>query len=168
MKHYVLKKSVNPFIKLLSPQRKYKLSQRKHRRGFTLVELMVVLVVLGGLMTILLVSLSGSGVNEKAAKLHLQASKAQLEMGLLNFQSTFGRYPRGDEGLDALVTAPPGVEAGQFPPRGFVEKKFTLDPWKRPYEYRNDTGTYEILSLGADGQPGGEGQNADISLMDLN
>ena len=144
-----------------------KLRKLKKKRGFTLVELMVVLVVLGGLMTILLVSLSGSGVNEKAAKLHLRASKAQIEMGLLQFNSTYGRYPRTDEGLDALVTAPPGEDSASFPAKGFVDKKFILDPWKNKYEYRNDTGDYQITSLGADGQPGGEGQNADVNLNTL-
>lgn len=142
-------------------------SSIKTKRGFTLVELMVVLVVLGGLMTILLVSLSGSGVNEKAAKLHMRASKAQLELALLNFQSDFGRYPSTDEGLSALVTAPAGIDSSQFPPRGYIEKKFILDPWKRQYQYNVDSGSYEIKSLGADGQEGGEGPNADIDLMNL-
>ncbi|MCS6985143.1 MAG: type II secretion system major pseudopilin GspG [Leptospiraceae bacterium] len=138
------------------------------RRGFTLIEILIVIAVLGMLMTLLFVSLSDAGIDEKTAKLHFLASKSKLEFALFEFKNRYGRYPTSDEGLRALITPPPGIDSKDFPSRGFIEEKYTLDPWKRPYEFRSDGASYEVVSLGADGQPGGEGINKDINLKDIN
>ncbi|MES6459362.1 type II secretion system protein GspG, partial [Cutibacterium acnes] len=75
------------------------------------------------------------------------------------FKLDVGRYPTTDEGLDALVKAPSGVRGWNGP---YVKGDIPLDPWGRPYRYTLQNGKLEIVSLGADGAPGGEGEDADI------
>lgn len=141
---------------------------KKNQKGFTLIELMVVLVILGTLMGILIFNLSDSGIDEKKARVQMIASKAHIEMGLFNFQQKFGRFPNSDEGLEALVSAPPDIDSSLYPSRGFVSKKHILDPWKRVYRYQLlEDGNYDVYSLGADGAEGGEGKNADIHLSEI-
>ncbi len=145
-----------------------KLKNKKFVRGFTLIELMVVLVILGTLMGILIFNLSDSGIDEKKARVQLIASKAHIEMGLFNFQQQFGRYPSTDEGLEALIRAPGDLDQSQYPVKGFIQKKHIEDPWKRIYRYElKEDGSYDVYSLGADGAEGGEGKNADIHLSEL-
>lgn len=149
------------------PKVKRKKINFSKKRGFTLIEILIVIAVIGTLMTLLFVSLTDSGIDEKTARLHLLASKSKIEFALFEFKNRFGRFPTSDEGLQALVNAPPGIDPNQYPSRGFIEEKYILDPWKRPYEYRSDGSVYEVLSLGADGQPGGEGVNRDINLKEI-
>ncbi len=140
----------------------------RKKRGFSLIEILIVIAVIGMLMTIFFVSIQDSGVDEKTARLHMVTSKAKLDFALFEYKNKYGRYPTTDQGLDALLRPPADVDAATFPPRGFIEEKFILDPWKRKYEYISDGGSYEIKTLGADGQPGGEGNNRDIDLNSLN
>ena len=142
------------------------IKKMRKRRGFTLIELMVVLVVLGGLMGLLVGSLQDSGLDEKQTKLQLQTARSKLELALFDFKSAFGRYPRTDEGLEALVDAPTDVDSSSFPAGGFVKKPQILDPWGNVFQYSYENGKYSIVTLGADGQEGGEGLNADQSLSD--
>ncbi len=144
------------------------MKRKKFVRGFTLIELMVVLVILGTLMGILIFNLSDSGIDEKKARVQLIASKAHIEMGLFNFQQKFGRYPSTDEGLEALIRAPGDLDQSQYPEKGFIQKKHIEDPWKRVYKYElKEDGSYDVYSLGADGAEGGEGKNADLHLSEL-
>lgn len=155
-------------INILFQKVERKIFRNKFQKGFTLIELMVVLVILGTLMGILIFNLSDSGINEKKARVQLIASKAHIEMGLFNFQQKFGRFPSSDEGLEALVEAPPGLDASLYPSKGFISKKHILDPWKKVYRYQIlDDGNYDVYSLGADGAEGGEGVNSDIHLSDI-
>ena len=117
--------------------------------GFTLVEVMVTLVIIGLLTTFVVLNVlpaQGKAQIQKARG-DISAIETALEMYKLD-QFT---YPTEQEGLDALVA-------------GGVIKKMSLDPWGNPYEYRNpgEQGPIDIFSLGADGEPGGEDQNADI------
>lgn len=122
---------------------------RKNEDGFTLVEVMVTLVIIGLLTTFVVLNVlpaQGKAQVQKA-KGDISAIETALEMYKLdNFN-----YPTEQEGLDALVTS------------GLI-KKMSLDPWGNPYEYRNpgERAQIDIFSLGADGEPGGEDQNADI------
>ena len=85
---------------------------------------------------------------------------ADLEKTLELFKLDVGRYPSADEGLNALVTKPPSAAAWTGP---YLKGGVPLDPWSHPYVYKpGPGGTVEILSYGADGTPGGEGENADI------
>lgn len=134
---------------------------RHSHRGFTLIELLVVIAILG-----LIASLVGpsvmrqfSGAKSDAAQLQI----ADLEAALDLFYLDLGRYPTTDEGLSALVAAPPGLETWDGP---YLKKaSVPVDPWGEPYRYKSpgETGPYEIVSYGADRQPGGTKENADIS-----
>ncbi len=136
----------------------------RKKQGFSLIELMVVLMVLGTLMTLFFVSLGDSDIDEQQAKLKIQAARGQLELALFKFKNYYGRWPDESEGLQVLVE--PSPETENYPSRPFLSKREMLkDPWNTPYQYRvTDEGTYEIYSLGSDGQEGGEGSAQDRKL----
>lgn len=128
--------------------------------GFTLVELLVVLAILG-----LLIGLVGpqvmkqfSGAKSDTARLQVADLGAALDL----FYLDNGRYPTADEGLQALVQAPPDSTRWNGP---YLKKsKVPQDPWNQDYHYRfpGEHGAYDLYSLGADNQPGGEKDNADV------
>ncbi len=130
-----------------------------NRRGFTLIELLVVMVILG-----LLAALVGPRLFGHVGAANQKAAKTQIEMlgqALDAFRLDIGRYPSTSEGLNALVTNP-GVEGWNGP---YLKKGLPNDPWKRPYQYQSpgEHGDYDLLSYGADGALGGEGENKDIN-----
>jgi general secretion pathway protein G len=143
------------------PPHAAKLRRRDVRGGFTLVELLVVLVILSLVMGLVgprvLSYLSSSRV--RAAKLQIQSFSTALDLYYLDM----GRYPTSSEGLSALARAPAGEArwAGPYVQQGNVP----ADPWGKAYEYRTPGRgkPYGITSLGSDGQRGGEGESADIS-----
>ncbi len=127
--------------------------------GFTLVELLVVMVIIG-----LLATLVAPGLFKQFGKGQHEAAKAQvasIEQGLDKFRLDTGRYPTTQEGLNSLVTNP-GIEKWDGP---YIKSSLLVDPWKRPYQYQSpgQRGEYDLFSYGRDGQPGGEGQDADIT-----
>lgn len=137
-------------------QRRYILS---NAGGFTLVELLVVMVIIG-----LLATLVAPGLFKQFGKGQHEAAKAQvasLEQALDKFRLDTGRYPTGQEGLNSLVTNP-GIEKWDGP---YAKSSLLLDPWKKPYQYQSpgQHGEYDLFSYGRDGNPGGEGQDKDIT-----
>ncbi len=131
------------------------------RAGFTLVEMLVVLVIIG-----LIMGLVGPRVlnyltdaREKTARLQIESFSNALDL----FYIDAGRYPTSAEGLAALSQRPPGIDAwnGPYVKGGSVP----ADPWGNAYVYRSpgQHGNYDIVSLGADGRDGGEGSNADVT-----
>lgn len=138
---------------------------RESEAGFTLVEMLVVIAIIGLIMGLIgprvLNYLSESKV--KAAKIQLQSFASALDLYFLDA----GRFPSGAEGLAALVRQTPGVAAwnGPYLKGGGVPN----DPWNHAYIYRSpgERGPYDILSYGSDGQEGGSGLAADISLESL-
>jgi general secretion pathway protein G len=137
----------------------------KNRKGFTLIEIMVVVVILGILATIVLTNVMGREDEARinAAKTQIRA----LEGALDGFKLDNGFYPATDQGLEALIKRP---ETGRIPNKwkdgGYLKPaRIPKDPWGQDYHYYspgNENREYEIISYGADGEQGGEGKNADI------
>jgi general secretion pathway protein G len=139
------------------------LSPRLVAGGFTLLELLVVIVIIG-----LLAAYVGPKYFSQLGKSEVTIAKAQIdafEKSLDTYRLDVGRYPTGEEGLAALMTAP--ASAGVKWNGPYLKKGVPSDPWGHPYQYRSPAskGEYEIVSFGRDGQPGGAGDNADISSL---
>jgi general secretion pathway protein G len=134
--------------------------RRRHRNGFTLLELLVVLVILGLLVGIVAPAAIKflSKAKSDVARIQLQSISTSLDM----FHIDIGRYPTDEENLQALIRRPAGVERWKGPYLNGNE--IPKDPWDRPYVYERPAGggAFRLLSLGADGVEGGEGENADI------
>ena len=133
--------------------------RQRRQRGFTLIELMVVLSIIAMLAALVVPRLF-----KNVDKSKVQTTKAQisaLESALDAYRLDVGSYPTTEQGLQALRVKPTGVEHWDGP---YLPKDVPLDAWGHAYVYKtpSDHGDYEIVSYGADGLPGGEGVNADV------
>lgn len=130
--------------------------------GFTLVEIMVVVVIIGLLATVVVLNVLPSQDRARIEK--ARADIGRIEQAIEMFRLDMGRYPTTDEGLEVLVTAPGDPRlAARYPDGGYINR-LPEDPWGGAYEYLfpGENGRYDIWTLGADGRPGGEDANADI------
>lgn len=133
---------------------------RGSQEGFTLIELMVVILIIGLLATIVVQNLRGA--TDKAKRIKAEADISALKTALDRYYLDNGSYPSSDQGLPALVSAPSnGKIPADYPPGGYIEK-IPNDPWGNPYVYQSDGDNYVLKSYGADGVEGGSGKNADI------
>lgn len=133
----------------------------RDRAGFTLLEIMVVVFILGLLVTLVAPKIIGR--TDEARRTKALADIKGIEQALNLFKLDNGFYPSTAEGLQALVTRPPN--AHNYNPDGYLDK-LPVDPWGNPYMYFSDGHSYIVKSYGADGQEGGEGKNADIDSRD--
>jgi general secretion pathway protein G len=138
---------------------------RKHRKseeGFTLVELMVVIVIIGLLATVVAINVLPS--QEKAMVQKAKADVAVLEQALESYKLENFNYPTTEQGLQALVSAPAGMTNPERYREGGYIRRLPKDPWGADYRYAapGQHGPVDIYSLGADGKEGGEGKNADL------
>lgn len=133
---------------------------KRAQGGFTLLELVVVLVILGTLA-----ALVGPRLVGHSSEARMTAAKTQIELfrqGIETFRMHMGRYPTTQEGMEVLQVAPPNSPNWRGP---YLNKGVPKDPWGTPYAYRSpgDQGRdFDLVSLGADAQPGGNGEAADV------
>ncbi len=138
-----------------------------NEEGFTLIEIMVVIIILGLLVAIVAPKILGRTDDARITATKLQIR--QLEEALHLYKLDNGVYPSTEQGLDALINKP---TIGEIPSRwregGYVPK-IPNDPWTHPYVYISPGahGDYDLSSYGADGEPGGEGKNADIESWNI-
>ena len=137
----------------------YSLDAEQKNRGFTLLELLVVLVVLG-----MLAGIVGPKYFKQLGRSETKIAHAQIETlvkALDIYRLEMGNYPTGEQGLQALVEAPGDSVSWGGP---YLRKGVPLDPWGREYVYRSpgEHDEYDLLSWGKDGRPGGEGENVEI------
>ena len=132
---------------------------RRRVSGFTLVELLVVLAILGMLAALVGPQVLNQlgGAKSKSATIQIRDFEQALEL----YKLDVGRFPRSGEGLEALVRQPSGAKGWNGP---YLKKdELPMDPWGNPYEYRVSGSKVEIISYGADGRAGGSDEDADVS-----
>lgn len=137
------------------------------QRGFTLIEIMVVVVIIGLLAAVVTQQLMGNvdKARVEKARQDIRAFEAALDMYKLDNYT----YPSTEQGLEALVTKPADPNLTNYKEKGYV-KRLSKDPWGNPYQYvvpGSHGGDYDLFTLGADRQEGGEKTNADIGNWNL-
>ena len=137
-----------------------KTNRRKSERGVTLIEMLVVITIIGLISGLVAVNVIRQGENAKRTAAKAQISSFMNALGIYKLDT--GTYPATNQGLQALRVKPGELSNWAGP---YMPKDVPMDPWGRPYEYKYPGEHGEdpdIISLGADGQPGGDGTNADI------
>ncbi len=149
-----------PAIHKTAPRTLRLTARASARNGFTLLELLVVIVIIG-----LLAAYVGPKYFAQLGKSEVTIAKSQIESfekALDTFRLDVGRYPTSEEGLTSLVTKPASADKWNGP---YLKKDVPMDPWGHPYIYKapGTKSEYDIVSYGKDGQPGGAGEDADIT-----
>ncbi len=160
-----MKQNVIDASKEMKPSSFFEALKEASEKGFTLIELMIVIAILG-----LLAALVGTNVMSKLEEAKASTTRnqiRQLSTVLDDFKRVCGFYPSTDQGLDSLVHPPQGRECKNYPSEGFISGGHVpKDGWDHDFLYESDGNKYVIRSLGSDGQPGGSGNAADISSED--
>jgi general secretion pathway protein G len=144
------------------------MQQVNNNRGFTLIEIMVVIVILALLAALVAPKLMGRADDAKITDTRVQIKNIETALKLYKLDN--GNYPSTEQGLGALVAKPTvGVIPKSYKEGGYLEsKKIPKDPWSNDYLYISpgEHGDYDLFSYGADGAKGGEGKNSDITSWD--
>lgn len=145
------------------------IERKSNDRGFTLIEIMIVIVILGILAWQVVPRIMGKP--EEARRLKARMDIASLETALKMYKLDNGVYPSTEQGLQALIEAP---TIGQLPRKwrkgGYLEKgRVPMDPWENDFLYLSPGlhGDFDLIAYGNDGEPGGEGDNLDINNWEL-
>jgi len=139
----------------------------RDQRGITLIEMMVVIVILGILATIIFTRVSDRPEQARRTKAAVEIRQIQTALELFKLDNGF--FPSTEQGLEALVSIPTtGKIPTNYPESGYLEK-VPRDPWGNPYVYicPGAHGDYDVVSYGADGEPGGDGKNRDVESWNL-
>ena len=137
----------------------------KKRRGFTLLELMIVIVILGLLSALVLPNILGKAESAKKKLVCIQMKN--IKESLKSFKFDNGVYPTTEEGLMSLISNPDPEVYKNYAPKAYLDsKKPPIDPWNNEYIYLNEENVIDIISLGSDGKDGGEDEAQDIHLDD--
>jgi general secretion pathway protein G len=154
-----------PTTQKMKPSSFFEALKASSQKGFTLIELMIVIAILG-----LLAALVGTNVMSKLGEAKVSTTRNQIRqlMTVLDdFKRVCNFYPSTDQGLNALVQPPQGKECKNYPAEGFISGGHVpKDAWDNEFLYESDGNKFVIRSLGSDGQPGGTGNAADISSED--
>jgi len=139
----------------------------RRARGFTLIEIMVVVIIIGLLAAVIVPTVVSKVDDAKVSK--AKADIQALETAITEFRLDNSKYPTSEQGLAALVTKPTDPSINHWRPGGYLQR-VSKDPWGNPYQYVYP-GThgkeYDLFSFGADGAPGGEGIDADIGNWNI-
>lgn len=140
--------------------------KQRNQRGFTLIEIMVVMVILGLLVAVVAPNIMGRSDQAKVTIAKTQMSNVANALDLYRLDNS--HYPSTQQGLEALVNRPSGSpEPKNWNPDGYL-KSVPEDPWGNQYQYlQTGSSSYDLFSYGADGNQGGEGDAADINVNDL-
>ncbi len=132
------------------------------RKGFSLIEIMIVIIILGLLASLVLPNLIGQ--SDEAKKKLVCIQMKSIAESLKTFKLYNGTYPTTEEGLEALIKNPDPEKYPEYPSQGFLDEgKLPKDPWGGKYIYTYENGDFNLISLGADGKEGGEAENKDIT-----
>lgn len=135
------------------------------RNGFTLIEIMVVIIILGMLAAFVIPNITGK--SEEAKQKLVCVQMKSLSEGLKMFKIDNGSYPTAEEGIAALITNPSSDTYPSYSKNGYLEgKNLPKDPWNHPYIYLNDGEMFDLVSLGADGKEGGSDDEKDQKLSE--
>lgn len=135
------------------------------QRGMTLIEIMIVIAIIGGLMAVL-----GTTAFNKLKQSRVDNAKIQIRQlseALQSYNLSCNTYPSTEQGLEALVTSPGAEACSNWGPDAYVKASMLKDPWGRPFFYESDGGTFNVISLGEDKKEGGEGNGKDLSSVEL-
>jgi len=135
------------------------------RKAFSLIEVMIVVVILGLIASLVVPNLIGQ--SELAKQKLVCVQMKSLKDALDSFKVNEGKYPTTEEGLEALIRNPDSQKYKNYPANGFLNsQKLPKDPWGNDYIYVNNDENIDIISLGADGKEGGNGENKDIKFSE--
>jgi general secretion pathway protein G len=140
----------------------------RRARGFTLIEIMVVVIIIGLLASVVVLNILPNVDKAKVSK--AKQDIQSMELALSEFYLDNSKYPTSEQGLAALVQQPTDPSIKHWKPGGYLER-VSKDPWGNPYLYvypGTHGKAFDLYTLGADGQPGGDGINADIGNWNLN